>query len=510
MKSFLLHEDKDFDIEQELPSNATSLSQDLELDTLLRVMAGDDEFLLGVARSALFSSLAEPEAILYRQDVLGDCLRQPDIVTGIYSVAVEAIRAEKQVYRGMFSSPGYVLHRAIDVLQLYVGVLKQLRGIAEQHAAEFTSAGFTRFFAMLRTELDETYFRVIEDHLRQLRFRDGVLLSARLGLGNVGIDYVLREPDPARKGLISRLSGRGLPGHLLTIADRDEGGHRTLSDLGDRGINLVANALAQSTDHILGFLTMLRRELGFYVGCLNLHGQLTGSGEPACFPVPLAAGKPALSCHGLRDTALALRVGQRVIGNDASADGKALVLITGANQGGKSTFLRSVGLAQLMMQCGMFVCAESFSADVCAGVFTHYKREEDATMTSGKLDEELGRMSEIVNSMTPNCLLLCNESFAATNEREGSEIARHIVRALVDSGVKVFFVTHFFDLADAFYQEDPENALFLRAERQDDGRRTYRMVESGPLPTSYAQDVYERIFGESRTAGQGPVNQAGD
>ena len=97
-------------------------------------------------------------------------------------------------------------------------------------------------------------------------------------------------------------------------------------------------------------------------------------------------------------------------------------MITGANQGGKSTFLRSLGLAQMMMQGGMFVAAANFNANVCHGVFTHFKREEDRTMKSGKFDEELRRMSDIAARITPGCLLLCNESFASTNEREGSEI----------------------------------------------------------------------------------------
>ena len=94
----------------------------------------------------------------------------------------------------------------------------------------------------------------------------------------------------------------------------------------------------------------------------------------------------------------------------------------GGQSRGKSTFLRSLGVAQLMAQSGMFVTAESFRANVCVGVFTHYKREEDESMESGKLDEELARMSEIADQITPHCLVLCNESFASTNEREGSEI----------------------------------------------------------------------------------------
>ncbi len=134
---------------------------------------------------------------------------------------------------------------------------------------------------------------------------------------------------------------------------------------------------------------MLRIELAFYLGCLNLREQLDAKGEPACFPTPLAAGQLTLAAEGIYDVCLTLHLPDRVVGNDVNADGKSLVMITGANQGGKSTLLRSLGLAHLMMQSGMFLGAQSFRASVCVGVFTHYKREKDVTMQSGKLDEEL-------------------------------------------------------------------------------------------------------------------------
>ena len=176
------------------------------------------------------------------------------------------------------------------------------------------------------------------------------------------------------------------------------------------------------------------------------------------------------------------------------ADNKDLVIITGANQGGKSTFLRSVGLSQLMMQCGMFVPAKTFHADVCERIFTHYKREEDAAMKSGKFDEELGRMSGIVDNIVPNSLMLFNESFAATNEREGSEIARQIFTALLERGIKMFFVTHQYELAHGFHTRNLPTVLFLRAERQADGVRTFRITEGQPLQTSYGEDLYWWIF----------------
>jgi DNA mismatch repair ATPase MutS len=170
-------------------------------------------------------------------------------------------------------------------------------------------------------------------------------------------------------------------------------------------------------------------------------------------------------------------------------------MITGANQGGKSTLLRSLGLAQLMMQCGMFVGARSLHAGLSSGVFTHFKRGEDASMQSGKLDEELRRMSEIADRIAPDAVLLCNESFAATNEREGSEIARQVISAMLDSHVRVFFVTHMYDLAHGFEAQGLPHALFLRAQREPDGRRTFRLLPGEPLPTSYGEDSYRRIFG---------------
>jgi len=202
-----------------------------------------------------------------------------------------------------------------------------------------------------------------------------------------------------------------------------------------------------------------------------------------------------MSFTGLRDMSLALRSERQVVGNDVDASGQSLVIITGANSGGKSTFLRSVGLAQLMTQCGMFVTADAYRASVFDGVFTHFIREEDASMTSGRLDEELSRMSTIADEIRPHCLMLFNESFAATNEREGSEIGRQVVSALLDAEITVFFVTHQFDFADGFHRQRADSTLFLRAERRSEGQASYKLPVAEPLPTSFGEDIYYQLGG---------------
>jgi hypothetical protein len=500
MKAFLMYRDQDFGVTARLPANTAELTKDLEADTLFRAMAAGDEFLLEVAKIAVLASLHEPEAILYRQHVLSDCLERPEIVREMYGIAVEAIERERKVWGWTSEMPESTLYRSIEVLRIFLGLLKRLRQVADKHGAAFRSEGFVRFFDMLATELNDEYLSIIEDHLRRLEFRSGVLISAKLGKGLKGVHYILRKPAEPKQSWLERVQGwlgwTGRDRFVYEIADRDEGGFRALAELRNQGIAHVAAALAQSTEHILSFFATLRLELGFYVGCLNLRDALTRKGEPICIPEPLAAGKPMLAGRGLYDVCLSLNMADRAVGNDVDADDKALVMITGANRGGKSTFLRSVGLAHLMMQCGMFVPAESFRANVCSGIFTHFKREEDASLKSGKLDEELRRMSSVIDQISENSVILLNESFASTNEREGSEIARQIVRALLEAGIKVLYVTHMFDLAQGFYLANMPQALYLRAERLSDGQRTFRLVEGEPLPTSYGEDLYRRIFRE--------------
>jgi DNA mismatch repair ATPase MutS len=526
MKAHLMYRDRDFDaaplltrrdrelryrrdagdqslnLAQALPWNAQALRQDLGLDILFNAMCRDDLFLFETAQVAVLSSLTDLATIRYRQDILEDSFGNERTVREIYQITIDAIEGERRNYWGILARyPAGTLHRAVEVLQMFVVCLKKLRSIADRSAGEFRSEGFRALFAMLQKELDDAYFTLIDEHLLRLKFRQGTLISARLDKGNRGRDYVLRRPHVDKRNWLARLLFDQSPRLTYQLHPRDEAGARALSELNNRGVNLVANALAQSTDHILSFFQMLRTELAFYIGCMSLREALEGIGEPVCMPTPTPAGQRNLSFSGLYDAPLALSMKRKIVANDLETRQTDIFIITGANTGGKSTFLRSVGIAQIMMQAGMFVPAESFSSEVCEGLVTHYKREEDAAMESGKWDEELDRMSQIVDRIKANSVLLLNESFASTNEREGSEIASQIVQALLDSGVKVLFVTHLYHFAHSVFLRWPSRTTFLRAERRADGTRPFKLVEGAPMQTSYGEDLYSIIFAaaDSRT-----------
>ena len=494
MKAHLLFPDRDLDVTAGLPAASDDLIRDLELGAVLDAMAGGDKFLHEISARVLLTGLTDPAGIRYRQQVLADCIARPEVIRRMYGIAVGAL-ADKQRAWGFWPSqrPTSILSGAVGQLDVLIARLRELRQVADEHAAGFASPGLVTLLRSLQHDLDDEYLEALSEHLRQLRFRGGQLISARLGRDNSGIGYVLRSGG-TRRGWRERVGIEPRSVYSFTIPPRDEAGSQALEDLASRGINLVANAAAQAADHVASYFTMLRAELGFYVSCLNLHDLLASRGQPVTFPDPAPWAPAVFGCADLRDASLALRT-ERVVGNDVDADGRPLVIITGANSGGKSTFLRSAGQARLMMQAGMFVTARSMRASVCERIFTHFIREEDADMVSGRLDEELRRMSAIADQITPGSLVLFNESFAATNEREGSEIGRQVVRALLEADVRAFFVTHQFDFADSFRREQPDSTLFLRAPRQPDGRRTYRLAVADPLPTSYGHDIYHRIGG---------------
>ncbi|HVW46763.1 MAG TPA: hypothetical protein VHA76_06910 [Solirubrobacterales bacterium] len=494
MKARLLHRGRDFSSPEEVSATDRAVIEDLGLDGVVDAMAAGDDLIAAVAQRALLDGLTETEDVHYRQAALRDCVAHPEAVRRLHEIATSAVRRPRQVWGSLGRSPGLVLSHAVKLLAVLLEDLHDLRGLADESGGDFESDAFDRFFAMVTEEIDDAYLDEVAAHLKRLEFKGGVLISARLGDGGKGTDYVLRRPEHEPHGLerVAALFDRS--GYSFTLPPRDEQGAQALGDLRDQGINLVAEAAEQSADHVIAFFTALLVELDFYVGCLNLRDRLADRGDPVCVPEVRPLGATELEAHGLYDLGLALRTDAPMVRNDIVAGDRLLVVITGANQGGKSTFLRGVGLAQLMAQAGMFVAAESFRADLRDGLFTHFKREEDAEMKSGKLDEELARMSAIADALSPSGMVLFNESFAATDEQEGSEIARQVTDALLQAGVKVIHVTHMYELAHGFETAAGVDPLFLRAERTEDGTRTFRLVEAPPLSTSFGEDVYRRVF----------------
>lgn len=499
MKVHLMFPAEDFDPQANLPPNMTDLMQDMELDILFSAMAEDDEFLDKIIRPAVLSGGANSrQTILWRQDILRDCLENEKEIRALYAIAVMPVQIKKSIFLISGSRhPSLMLSESRRMLEAFYGVLKALYDFSIQEKSKFSSAGMSNLCEMIISQLSPDYLDEMKAHLAALHFDKGLLFSAKLGTGNTGKDFIARFWTPKRWAWLKEWRGESSEHYRFMLDPHDESGARELADLRDDVLKDIAVSATQASTHIEKFFYNLRAELAFYIGCLNLRKSLVEKKCPLCMP-EIADSHDVLCFDDLRDPTLSLTLDRPAVGNRLQSVETKLIFVMGANQGGKSTFLRSLGLSRMMLQAGMFVTAMQYKADLRDGVFTHYRRHEDKDLNSGKFDEELHRMSVIIDQLGKAPFLLFNESFAATNEKEGAEVAGQILSALVQYGAQIIFVTHMYALTERFEEQSDIKIAFLQAERDESGHRSFKISEGKPQDTSFGRDLYANIFGEPK------------
>ena len=495
MKVALMNADSDFDPGAPEPELSDDLVHDLQLDVVWDAMADGDSLVRAVARAAMLRPLREVGAILYRQAALEDYVNHPGEVAALDAIARDALNLQRSILmmpaRGR---PEVELARAVRALTELADQFDRLRNLCPTLPTSFASPAFRGLFTTVARELDDDYMRGLRSILHDLSFPDGVQMGGTLGRdGSVQAPF-LRRPRQHKRRLLRR-TPLERPAHTFQIPERDEASNRALADLRDLGVAEVAEAAARSVEDVLSWFQTLREELAFYRGCSTLASSLRACGVALCVPNPDT--DVATTAEGLCDPSLALRTGEAPVGNTVRLNMGQVLVMTGANRGGKSTLLRALGVAQILMQSGALVPATAFSAALVGRVFTHWTREEDEELRHGKLDEELGRMDAIVERIRPGDLLLCNESFASTNEAEGSQIFFDITSALADAQVGVRVVTHMFSYARALQDAPTLDVAFLRAGRAADRSRSFVLTPGVPLRTSHGADLYDRAFGTS-------------
>ena len=157
--------------------------------------------------------------------------------------------------------PSGLLDTSVQRMAAFIDVLKLVRRLTDRHASQFRSEAFSRLCATLARELDDDYFALIDRQLNRLKFRYGVLVSAGLGKGLKGVNYVLRRPLKTPGNWFTRayrtVFEQRPVSYSLYLAPRDEAGAQAMGELRDRGLGLAADALAKSAEHIGSFFHML-------------------------------------------------------------------------------------------------------------------------------------------------------------------------------------------------------------------------------------------------------------
>ena len=138
MKVHLMYCDSDFEKDLKITPHQLILIQDLELDRLFGAMAKDDKIILEVVKKAVLNSLEKKEEILYRQDILKDCIRNPAVIRKLYTIAATALERKKKTWWSVSSMYlSSILSGSVELLQIFAEMLREIRDIAGEQEGKF-------------------------------------------------------------------------------------------------------------------------------------------------------------------------------------------------------------------------------------------------------------------------------------------------------------------------------------------------------------------------------------
>ena len=474
----------------------------------------------GLPEELLYELCQDVATIHYRQSVLADVLGSAPL-QDVLREARPMLRelAYFTTTRKEQSAPLQQAVWRLGELETYVACLQRLADAAQLPGLE--SDGLQALLAFVRRrQADPVYQRLLQE-LPALR--GGLKRRASVSIG-INLDGQLRPSEAtllavheekfAERPLLSRIFGAASPYQPVASIKRVAAMGTLFGDL-DRILGAVARPLAKALGQYVRLqvqdLLSLEREIAFYLGAAQFFERLRARGLPICRPRLAPAAERRLQVSRLYNVNLALGGSEEraaaIVGNDLDMDtnGRILVL-TGPNQGGKTTFTRAVGLLQVLAQAGLYAPAATATVSPADVVGTHFPVDEPGHAEGGRLAEEARRLSAIFATASEHSLILMNESLASTSPSESLYLAEDVVRGLRLLGARAVFATHLHELGervDAINREveGASRLVSMVAGIESNGagndgigevRRTYRIRPGPPVGLSYARDVARR------------------
>ena len=167
-----------------------------------------------------------------------------------------------------------------------------------------------------------------------------------------------------------------------------------------------------------------------------------------------------------------------------------MLLVTGPNMGGKSTYMRQIALIVLLAHCGSFVPAQSAKLPLIDQVFTRIGSSDDLAGGRSTFMVEMTEAANILNYATENSLVLMDEIGRGTSTFDGLALAWAIARYLVEqSRCYTLFATHYFELIQLSWEFKQIKNVHLDAVQHQDHIVFLHSVEEGPANQSYGLQV---------------------
>lgn len=434
--SFLLY--KDSSTEGKKPYfSKYDIIKDLNLDIIFRTMSRGDVLVSENINKIMMLPLKTPEEIIYRQEIINDFYQNQDLLEEIYGCVLKQQKALAEYKEETNKNRSRQMGKASQIIETlnYLGSgqngLLFICQLLEKYNGKLESEGLQGLY----TRLCCLPLKEIKEKLEDMDFfisggETGYTFQFGGGhkIDNATVNYCRtkqRIQKKQKQGGFKKLYNKYVKKNSVQINNNEEL-QKDIEYLEEFTLRHILKIFQPYLSEIMLFYSHFTEEIAFYVGVINFMKRMEELYITLVMPEPQQTGTKDTEFKNLYELSMAVYMQKKPVGNDISLKDNKLVIVTGANQGGKSTFLRSYGIAQVLMQCGMPVTAERFSAPVYSQVFTHFTRREDEQLNSGRLQAELERMAKMVSAAKPHSLFLLNESFCQYNgERRVTNIWRN-------------------------------------------------------------------------------------
>ncbi len=500
MRYSLLYSEK---ISGEAPIADTSVKSaiyDLNVDRSVRYACKNT-----VAADYLLEVLSRPlrcvKDIRYRNAALNDMLKAPELLDGLFSVlkGYDSLKTETEEMNGGIFRYGAATSTAdrLDCAyeRVYINahflrnVIAYIREIGQLLSGfELSSEALIKLKDLSIGVSQDSGFRELEKDAEQ--FRNETPENYRFTL-SLRLDRLLELDRAELISVEPKKKERFNPLSALRHRKKDE--IPQYVDIGNAAADNTELALSEALDTLADCyeaiadslyepLYGLSEELKFYRAALDIETTLRTSGLPLCTPEVLEAEANTVDAVEVCDILLLSegKNGESIVANDISvSENKHGVLVRGDNNCGKTSFLRSIGCAQLFAQSGLFVCAKSFRASLRYGIFSHFSSAEKELRdndTAGRFEGEVQDVAAMLNKIRPYSLVLLNETFQTTAYSEGAEGMKLILDALPLAKTKYIFVTHMLSVFELFGGAE-ESIITLRT---GEGDAKYKLLPFTP------------------------------
>jgi DNA mismatch repair protein MutS len=255
----------------------------------------------------------------------------------------------------------------------------------------------------------------------------------------------------------------------------------------------------QHRSYVDATISRFDREVNFYLSYLAFIRRFTDAGLRFSYP-SITDDPSSIRADDAFDIALAAKAakdGNTVVCNDFHLAGPERVfVITGPNQGGKTTLARTIGQLAYLAALGCPVPASQATLTLPDDIYTHFERQETLATLHGKLDNELVRIHDILSRATPASLIVMNESFASTTVDDSLQIGAEVLERIIALGCAAVYVTFLDELAGL---HRACVSMVGEVERDDPTKRTFKFTRRPADGLAYAAALADK-YGLARDA----------